>query len=53
MIVEKQWFSNYEKFREWALKTGYDQNAKRGDCTIDRIDVDGPYEPWSGFICSS
>ena len=29
----------------WALKNGYDENAKYGKCTIDRIDNDGNYEP--------
>ena len=32
-------------FLQWALSTGYDENAKRGDCTIDRIDVNGNYCP--------
>lgn len=32
-------------FFEWAIKNGYDENVKRGDCTIDRIDVNGNYEP--------
>ena len=33
------------KFIEWAIKNGYDENANRGDCTIDRIDNNGNYEP--------
>ena len=36
---------DYEVFRDWALSTGYDETAPRGACTIDRIDVDGDYEP--------
>lgn len=32
-------------FRDWAMANGYDENAERGDCTIDRIDVNGNYEP--------
>lgn len=32
-------------FREWAMANGYDENAPRGQCTIDRIDNDGNYEP--------
>lgn len=35
-------FGNFEK---WALATGYDKNAKYGQCTLDRIDVNGNYEP--------
>ena len=36
---------DYESFKRWALDTGYDQNAKRGECTLDRIDVNGNYCP--------
>lgn len=36
---------DYKAFEEWALANGYDETAKRGDCTIDRIDVNGNYEP--------
>lgn len=35
----------YENFKSWAVKNGYDENAKRGVCTIDRIDNKGNYEP--------
>lgn len=35
----------YESFRKWAYENGYDPEAKRGLCTIDRIDVNGNYEP--------
>ena len=40
-----EWISDYSVFREWAFANGYDPNAKRGDCTIDRIDNDKGYEP--------
>lgn len=40
-----EWLHNYPAFHEWALSSGYDQNAKYGDCTIDRIDVNGNYSP--------
>ena len=33
------------KFAKWAYANGYNPNAKRGDCTIDRINVNGNYEP--------
>lgn len=36
---------DYRTFREWALATGYDEGAPRGECTIDRIDPFGDYEP--------
>lgn len=38
-------WQDYEKFREWAMANGYDENAPRGQCTIDRIDVNGNYCP--------
>lgn len=38
-------FLDYKNFREWALANGYDKDAKHGDCTLDRINVDGNYEP--------
>lgn len=40
-----EWENDYVAFREWALSAGYDPFAPRGVCTIDRIDVDGNYEP--------
>jgi hypothetical protein len=40
-----EWKNNPSAFFEWSIKNGYDENAKRGDCTIDRIDVNGNYEP--------
>ena len=40
-----EWKNSFPAFREWALANGYDETAKRGDCTIDRINVDGDYEP--------
>ena len=40
-----EWLNNFQAFREWAVATGYDENAPRGQCTIDRIDVNGNYCP--------
>lgn len=42
--VCEQWLS-YPAFRDWALASGYDEDAPYGVCTIDRIDVNGNYEP--------
>lgn len=40
-----EWLKNYQSFKDWAYENGYDENAPRGECTIDRIDVNGNYEP--------
>lgn len=42
--VCEEWKS-YSNFKKWAYKNGYDEKAERGVCTIDRIDVNGDYEP--------
>ena len=34
-----------KNFINWALSNGYNENAERGECTIDRINVNGNYEP--------
>lgn len=41
----KEWNNDYQAFKEWAYSAGYDENAAFGECTIDRIDVNGNYEP--------
>lgn len=43
--VCQEWDESYEKFRDWALKHGYDPKADYGTCTIDRINPYGNYEP--------
>jgi len=40
-----EWKSDFSIFRDWAMANGYDPGAPRGKCTIDRIDVNGNYEP--------
>lgn len=35
----------FENFSRWATENGYDKNAEYSECTIDRIDVNGNYEP--------
>ena len=37
-----EWENSYEAFREWALKSGYQETKK---ISIDRINVNGDYEP--------
>ncbi len=43
--VCSEWKNDYIAFREWALANGYNPQANRGECTIDRIDPEGPYSP--------
>ena len=40
-----EWENSFESFRKWALQTGYDENAPKGQYTIERINVDGNYCP--------
>ena len=35
-----EWKNDYQKFKKWALENGYEEHL-----TIDRIDVNGDYEP--------
>lgn len=38
-------WKDYSSFRDWAMTNGYNPKAQKGICTIDRIDVNGNYEP--------
>lgn len=40
-----EWKNSFQAFYEWAKKTGYDETAQYGECSIDRIDNDGDYTP--------
>ena len=44
ITVCEEW-NSFETFMKWAYANGYDKNAKRGECTIDRIDNDKGYSP--------
>lgn len=41
----QEWQENFQSFYEWAMSSGYDELSERGECTIDRINNDGNYEP--------
>lgn len=47
VYICEEWKNDFTAFHDWAISSGYDQNAARGKCTIDRKDVDGPYAPWN------
>ena len=40
-----EWKNSYSNFKNWAINNGYNENAMRGECTIERIDVNGNYCP--------
>ena len=42
--VCSEW-DDFEVFQKWAYSNGYKDDAKRGECTLDRIDVNGNYKP--------
>lgn len=44
IIICDEWINDFWKFHEWAYANGYDENAERGECTIERKDVNGNYE---------
>ena len=44
IVICDEWH-DYAVFREWAFENGYDETAPKGQCTIDRIDVNGDYCP--------
>ena len=33
----EEWRKSFSAFYEWAKKSGYDEEARKGSCTIDRI----------------
>lgn len=45
ITVCDEWLHDFQAFYDWAIAAGYEENAPYGECTIDRIDVDGNYCP--------
>ena len=45
ITVCPEWSASFACFREWAIETGYDETASRGQYTLERKDTDGPYSP--------
>ena len=38
-------WNDFVPFYEWAMKSGFDESKSGFECSIDRIDVNGNYEP--------
>jgi len=43
--VYDKWRNDYSTFKKWALNSGWDYNLSQQDQSLDRIDVNGNYEP--------
>lgn len=44
ITICEEWL-DFECFYNWAIANGYDESAPKGQYTIERIDVNGNYEP--------
>ena len=44
IVICDEW-GDFSNFLRWALSAGYNDNVPRGECTLDRIDVNKPYSP--------
>ena len=45
ITICEEWKTSFEAFRDWAYSAGYDENLDRKQQSLDRIDVNGNYEP--------
>lgn len=48
IIMCKDWKNNFMSFYNWAIESGYNEHLEKygsSNTTIDRIDVNGNYEP--------
>lgn len=45
ILMCDEWKNDFKAFYDWSVNNGYDKNAQYGRCTLDRINVNGNYEP--------
>lgn len=45
ITVCNEWMNDFTAFQSWALANGYSYSGQFMQCTIDRINVNGPYSP--------
>ena len=45
IIVCDEWKNDFQTFYDWAIQNGYDEDALRNECTLERKDVNGNYSP--------
>lgn len=45
ITVCDEWKHDFQAFYNWAVQNGYDKNASRNECMLERIDVNGNYCP--------
>lgn len=45
ITVCDEWKDDFQAFYDWSIKNGYNENAKHGECTLDRIYNDKGYSP--------
>lgn len=45
IVVCDEWLHDFKAFYDWSIENGYDETADRKECTLDRENVNGNYEP--------
>ena len=45
IVMCDEWRNDFNKFKKWALESGYDYSKNANEQTIDRIDNDKGYSP--------